>query len=129
MQQTFVLLTCLFFRVKYGCFEKSFMSTQSVERINVNFPRPVLDDLRKLVPAKRRSEVIAKATARELRRLKLAALFEALQHNPLWSADVYPQLSDGSAIDTTIVTLRASDTYASAPVEASIDARRKVRRE
>jgi len=105
------------------------MSTTSVERINVNFPRPVLEDLRKLVPAKRRSEVIARATARELRKLKLAALFEALQHNPLWKADVYPQLSDGTAIDSVIGTLRATDTFAPAQVESSYGTRRKVRRE
>lgn len=107
------------------------MSTP-LERINVNFPRPVLDDLRRLVPAKRRSEVIARATARELRRLKLASLFEELQRAPLWRADDYPNLSDGTAIDTVVRQLRASGTFTYAPVESvtePVATRRKTRRE
>ncbi len=104
------------------------MSTSTVERINVNFPRPVLDDLRRLVPAKRRSEVIARATARELRRLKLASLFEALENKPLWQAQDYPQLSDGPTIDLFITQLRAAGRFPTAPAE-TISTRRKGRRE
>jgi|SRR5581483_5509710 len=104
------------------------MNNPSLERINVNFPRPVLEDLRKLVPAKRRSEVIARATARELRRLKFAALFENLARDPLWQAEAYPQLSDAAAIDRLVTQLRASGTFAYAPVEVP-PIRRKARRE
>jgi hypothetical protein len=100
----------------------------SLERINVNFPRPVLDDLRRLVPAKRRSEVIARATARELRRLKVAALFENLERNPAWQAEHYPQLADGPAIDLFVAQLRSSGTYSTATVDPS-PTRRKARRE
>ncbi len=106
------------------------MSTNTLERINVNFPRPFLDDLRKLVPAKRRSEVIARATARELRRLKVAALFEALERNPAWTVERYPALTDGTAIDAFVADMRTSGTYARMPVEASASpTRRKARRE
>ena len=106
------------------------MSTNTLERINVNFPRPVLDDLRKLVPAKRRSEVIARATARELRRLKVAALFEALGRNPAWTVESYPALTDGAAIDDFVNQLRASGTYSRTPPEATASpTRRKARRE
>lgn len=104
------------------------MSATSVERINVNFPTPVLEDLRRLVPAKRRSEVIARATARELRRLKLAAQFEHAEHNPIWSAGAYPQLADGAAIDAELDRLRAARTSTAAP-EENLTVRRKVRRE
>jgi hypothetical protein len=107
-----------------------------LERINVNFPRPVLDDLRRLVPAKRRSEVIARATARELRRLKLAALFENLERNPVWKTEEYPHLSDGTAIDHFVAQLRASGTFTRAPVgnergfvPVPSPTRRKARRE
>ena len=104
------------------------MSTQSIERINVNFPRPVLEDLRRLVPAKRRSEVIARATARELRRLKLAAQFEQAAENPVWRTEDYPQLADETAIDTTLAELRNGNT--SVPAQTTIAAsRRKARRE
>lgn len=105
------------------------MNTPSLERINVNFPRPVLDDLRRLVPAKRRSEVIARATARELRRLKLASFFENLERNPAWQAEQYPHMSDGTAIDLLVQQLRASGTFTRAPVAAPSPTRRKARRE
>ncbi len=100
-----------------------------IERINVNFPRPVLDDLRRLVPAKRRSEVIARATARELRRLKLASLFENSQRNPAWQPESYPLLSDGTAIDSVVTQLRASGTFSRAAFSTTVPTRRKARRE
>lgn len=82
------------------------MSTTSVERINVNFPSPVLEDLRRLVPAKRRSEVIARATARELRRIKLAAQFEQTTRQAVWTAEKYPSLAEPNAIDAVLAALR-----------------------
>src|SRR5581483_9607117 len=94
------------------------MSTPSLERINVNFPRPVLEDLRRLVPAKRRSEVIARATARELRRLKMAAQFEELQHRPLWAAEPYAALPEGTAIDAFVTQLRSSGVFADPNLES-----------
>src|SRR5947208_2964864 len=105
------------------------MDTQSLERINVNFPRPVLDDLRRLVPAKRRSEVIARATARELRRLKIASAFETLAQNPAWRTDAYPLLTDEQGIDSYLRQLRASGTYHRAPQAPLPPTRRKARRE
>lgn len=105
------------------------MSTPSLERINVNFPRPLLDDLRRLVPAKRRSEVIARATARELRRLKLASLFETLQRTPAWQVEQYPQLAEGDAIDRFVAQMRASGVYASPPTAPAADTRTRARRE
>lgn len=100
-----------------------------LERINVNFPRPVLDDLRRLVPAKRRSEVIARATARELRRLKVHVMLESLERYPVWNAQEYPHLSDGTAIDHVVAQLRAAGTFTRAPVEVPSPTRRKARRE
>lgn len=105
------------------------MSTPSLERINVNFPRPVLDDLRRLVPAKRRSEVIARATARELRRLKIASLFETLERYPAWQSERYPHLPDGAAIDLCVQELRASGIYTHAHQALTSPTRRKARRE
>ncbi len=104
------------------------MSTQSIERINVNFPRPVLEDLRRLVPAKRRSEVIARATARELRRLKLAAQFETAAEKPVWSGADYPQLTDETAIDKTLAELRNANI--NLPVQTNTTPnKRKAQRE
>lgn len=105
------------------------MNSPTLERINVNFPRPVLEDLRRLVPAKRRSEVIARATARELRRLKIAAFFEQLERNPVWQAEHYPALADGAAIDSFVAQLRASAIFTRAQPTAIAPLKRKARRE
>ncbi len=94
----------------------------SVERVNVNLPRPLLDDLRRLVPRSRRSEVIARATARELRRLKLAALFQDLASEPVWRVEDHPTLATGAAIDGEVNRLRGGQV---SPPKL----RRKVRRE
>ncbi len=93
----------------------------SLERVNVNLPRPLLDDLRRLVPRSRRSEVIARATARELRRLKLAALLEDLGRNPAWQEQDYPALKDRATISAEIERLRNG-------TNAPSKSRRKARR-
>ena len=77
-----------------------------IERVNVNLPRPLLDDLRRLVPRSRRSEVIARATARELRRLQLASLFQDLAREPAWLPADHPDLLTGAAIDAEIDRMR-----------------------
>jgi hypothetical protein len=94
------------------------MNAPAIERVNVNLPRPLLDDLRRLVPRSRRSEVIARATARELRRLKLAALFTNLSKDPVWRAEDHIGLSSGAAIDAFVMRLRAHG--ASVPVAAEV---------
>ncbi len=79
-----------------------------LERVNVNLPRPLLDDLRRLVPRSRRSEVIARATARELRRLKLAALLEDLERDPAWRVEDYPALRDQAGVAAELERLRGN---------------------
>lgn len=95
-----------------------------IERVNVNLPRPLLDDLRRLVPRSRRSEVIARATARELRRLQLAALFQELEREPAWRADDHPDLATGSLVDGVVNKMRTQGGLAPAA-----KTRRKARRE
>jgi hypothetical protein len=104
------------------------MRVSTVERINVNFPSPVLEDLRRLVPAKHRSEVIARATARELRRIKLAVQFEQAARHPIWAQEKYPSLADTGAMDDVISALRQN----SGPPIAQTDtaaSRKRGRRE
>ncbi len=95
-----------------------------VERVNVNLPRPLLDDLRRLVPRSRRSEVIARATARELRRLQVAALFEELEQTPLWPDEDYRALADGASIDAEVRRVRGVGA-----IIPAAKSRRKSRRE
>lgn len=102
------------------------MRPVSVERINVNFPAPVLEDLRRLVPAKRRSEVIARATARELRRIKLAAQFEQAARHPLWTDENYPTLAAPEMIDVALTALRSGYPLAR---ETAAAPRKRGRRE
>ncbi len=95
------------------------MTAPIVERVNVNLPRPLLEDLRKLVPRSRRSEVIARATARELRRLKMQALFEALASEPVWPVEDHPELTTGPAIDVFLARLRSYGVWALAAPETT----------
>ncbi len=104
------------------------MRTPSIERINVNFPSPVLEDLRRLVPAKRRSEVIARATARELRRIKLAAQFDQAARRAIWTAEKYPALATPEAIDGALAALRANAAPLGARAE-TFAPRKRGRRE
>ena len=89
----------------------SALRAHPVERVNVNLPRPLLDDLRRLVPRSRRSEVIARATAKELRRLKLAAAFQELAREPLWRAEHYPALNSAANIDASVRRMRTRGAW------------------
>ena len=104
------------------------MRASSVERINVNFPSPVLEDLRRLVPAKRRSEVIARATARELRRIKLAAQFDQAARRAMWTDEKYPTLDTPEAMDAVLTALRVNAAPPGMRAETSTP-RKRGRRE
>ena len=104
------------------------MRASTVERINVNFPSPVLEDLRRLVPAKRRSEVIARATARELRRIKLAAQFEQAARRAVWADEKYLSLAAPEAIDAILAALRVNAASPGMRAETSAP-RKRGRRE
>lgn len=92
------------------------MARVLAERVNVNFPKPLLDDLRRYVPRSQRSEIIARATARELRRIKLQALLNQLLREAAWRAADHPELADGPAIDR-YVDQRRMGWSAPAPVK------------
>lgn len=75
------------------------MPQPALERVNINLPKPVLEDLRRYVPRSQRSQVIARATAREVRRIKLVAVLDELGREAAWRATDHPDLSSGTAID------------------------------
>ena len=77
-----------------------------LERISVYFPKPLLDDLRKLVPARKRSALIVEATEREVERLKVLAALE--QTAGVWKDEDYPELATDEDIERYIHDLRAS---------------------
>ncbi len=77
-----------------------------LERISIYFPKPLLDDLRKYVPARKRSALIVEATERELERLKVLAALE--QTSGAWTDEDYPELATDEDIERYIRDLRAS---------------------
>ena len=73
-------------------------------RITVRLPRWLLDDLRKYVPARRRSEVIAAATAEAMARIKLD---EALRIGAgAWSDEDHPDLRTQKDVNRYLSELR-----------------------
>lgn len=77
-----------------------------LERISVYFPKALLDDLRRYVPARRRSAVIVESTAKEVERLKLLAVLERTAG--AWRDEDYPSLATDEDIDRYVGELRAS---------------------
>ena len=83
------------------------MAAVPTERINVIFPKALLEDLRRYVAPRERSAFIVRATERELRRAKLAATLRSLETEPAWTAEEHPELSDERAIDRAVAESRA----------------------
>jgi Arc/MetJ-type ribon-helix-helix transcriptional regulator len=74
------------------------------ERINIVLPRDLAEELRALVPARKRSEVIAQALAEKLARLRqVKALREAAG---AWSDEEHPELNDYAGYETWKQTIR-----------------------
>ncbi|MBM4431524.1 MAG: hypothetical protein FJ026_14440 [Chloroflexi bacterium] len=84
------------------------MAITPTERINVIFPKALLDELRRYVPPRERSAFIVRATERELRRTKLSATLCSLLAGPVWTAEEHPGLSDEKAIDRAVAESRAT---------------------
>ena len=83
------------------------MAATPTERINVIFPKSLLDDLRRYVAPRERSAFIVRATERELRRAKLSATLRSLEAEPAWKSEEHPELSDERAIDRAVAESRA----------------------
>ena len=83
------------------------MSTHT-ERVNVNFPKELLQELRKHVPPRERSALIVRATERELRRVRLLAALQTLRAEPAWGIELHPDLADAEAIDRVVADERSS---------------------
>jgi hypothetical protein len=69
-------------------------------RINLLLPPDLAEELRRLVPPRRRSRVISEALARELRRLKALGAIE--QSAGAWGDAAHPEMATGEAIDRWI---------------------------
>ena len=78
------------------------------ERVNVVLPKPLIDKLRALVPARRRSDVIAQALAEKLIRLEQTRALR--QSAGAWSDEEHPDLRTYEDYERWIQSLRGSAT-------------------
>jgi hypothetical protein len=81
-----------------------------LERVTIYFPKPLLDDLRKYVPARKRSAVMVEAIGKEVERLKVLAALERTAG--AWKDENYPELATDEDIDRYVRDLRASWAWA-----------------
>lgn len=75
-------------------------------RVNVYFPKKLLADLEKYVPARRRSALIVEATEKELRAIKLRVALDT--GRGAWSDADHPDLKTGEDIDRYVREMRAN---------------------
>ncbi len=80
--------------------------TTKLERISIYFPKSVLDDLRRLVPARKRSALIVELTEKEVDRLKTLAALDRTAG--AWKDADYPELATDEDIENYVHDLRAS---------------------
>ena len=75
------------------------------ERVNVRFPKELMDELRKCVPAGKRSELIVEATAKKLAQLRTQ---EAIRLSAgAWTDENHPDLNTPEDIERYLAELRA----------------------
>lgn len=78
---------------------------EGVERLNIRMPRELVDELKRLVPARKRSQLIVAATAEAVARLKQR---EALREQKIWSDENHPDLATQEDINRYLAEIRAS---------------------
>ncbi|MBE3068455.1 MAG: hypothetical protein IMZ73_13680 [Chloroflexi bacterium] len=78
------------------------------ERLNLYLTKPVMDDLRRIVPARERTRFVEEVLARELRRRKLKAALKASAG--AWKVDDHPDMLTGEDIDRWIEEQRKLGT-------------------
>ena len=75
-------------------------------RVNVTFPVRLLDDLNKLIPPRRRNQIIVAATAEYVRRMKLLAALK--ETAGAWDDESHPELATPQDIDHWLRQLRSN---------------------
>ena len=81
------------------------VSEEGVERLNIRVPRQLADELKRLVPARKRSQLIVAATTEAVARLKQQ---EALREEKIWSDESHPDLTSQEDINRYLSEMRAS---------------------
>ena len=81
------------------------MIGDETRRINVTFPVRLLEDLDRLAPPRKRSQIIVAATADYVRRLKLLAAIK--ETAGAWDDESHPELSTPEDIDRWLRQIRS----------------------
>jgi hypothetical protein len=79
---------------------------EKTQRINVTFPEKLLAELDALVPPRKRSQVIVRATTEYVRKLKLLAAIK--ETAGAWDEASHPELATPADIDRWIRDARGS---------------------
>jgi hypothetical protein len=83
-------------------------TVQPKERINVTFPKSMLEGLEALVPSRERNAFIVEATGEALRQKRLEKVLSALREKPAWSDEDHPDLMTVADVDRYVRRLRES---------------------
>ena len=81
------------------------LSEEGVERLNIRIPRELADELKRLVPARKRSRLIVAATAEAVAHLRQQG---ALQEERIWSDESHPDLESQQDINDYLSEVRTS---------------------
>ena len=81
-------------------------ATVEKERLNLYLPKPLVDDLRRQVPARQRTRFVREALAQALRRRQLRAAIAASAG--AWHDEDHPDLASGPEIDRWVTEERAA---------------------
>lgn len=79
---------------------------EDTRRININFPLRLLEELDRLAPPRKRSQIVVTATAEYVRRLKrLAAIKETAG---AWNDESHPELATSEDVDRWLRQVRSA---------------------
>jgi hypothetical protein len=84
------------------------ITVQPRERINVTFPKSMLELLESVVPPRERNAFIVEATGEALRQKRLEKVLSALREKPAWSDEDHPDLMTVEDVDRYVRRLRES---------------------
>lgn len=81
--------------------------SSKIQRLNISFPKKLVDDLSSLVPAGRRSQLVVEATQKELQKIKRLRILEKTAG--AWKDSNHPDLKTIRDVCNWVNQLRQLD--------------------
>ena len=97
------------------------MTSIDTQRINVTFPKELLDDLHHYIPRRERNQLIVEATERELKRRKFRQVLDEMRKESIWSDENHPDLMTVDDVNRYIRELHERPVYRVWDEETSTD--------